>query len=492
MGDDMAVTARALADLRFGLRFAADRYLQFSQADDLSKNGQLFLSLANERLHDADALDEAAVNEGYDNADPTIKPDPSGRLLGLYYRKNSSSISIAYSVQRAENTLKRMAAQLESFADPGHVQMALRLVRDRIEQRREAVREARRRAQQVEGTGGGVSRTAYGGSVEGQEVIVWYGTNRGKDGSGQFAALHSPSISYGRCSVFVPSDRKVGSLGDGIFNRIFLPRSRIEFTDFEQVPANLFWSMMKSEVDNLDDEDRHGLVFIHGYNTNFRDAARRTAQLKVDLGHRGATAFFSWPSVGGREGYTGYSGDEAAIEGSELPIQNFLVDFAQRSGVAVVHVIAHSMGNRGLLRAMDAIHKTAASATPIRFGQIFLAAPDVDSILFSNLASAYAALSLRATLYVTNNDKAIGLSRQLHRSPRVGLVPPVSILPGIDTVDASHVNIGLMGHSYATETGPVLADIHELIKSDTPPGRRFGLKQAVSGGASYWEFVRRP
>jgi esterase/lipase superfamily enzyme len=117
------------------------------------------------------------------------------------------------------------------------------------------------------------------------------------------------------------------------------------------------------------------------------------------------------------------------------------------------------MGNRGLLRAMDSIAKAAASVTPIRFGQVFLAAPDVDTQLFQNLAAAYRQLCTRTTLYVTNNDKAMGLSRWWHRYARVGLAPPVTVLPGIDTIDASHINLGLIGHGYTAETRPVLADI---------------------------------
>ncbi|WP_162237471.1 alpha/beta hydrolase [Sphingobium sp. Leaf26] len=248
-----------------------------------------------------------------------------------------------------------------------------------------------------------------------------------------------------------------------------------------------FWSLLASETASLDAGDRQGLVFLHGYNTKFEDAARRTAQLKVDLAHKGPAGFFSWPSLGFGAGYTG---DEAAIEGSEPAIRSFLIDFAERSGASAVHIIAHSMGNRGLLRAMDAIANAAASAAPVRFGQVFLAAPDVDAQLFRNLAAAYGRLSTRATLYVTNNDKAIGLSRRLHHFARAGLAPPIAVVPGVDTIDASHVNLGLLGHSYAAEMRPVLADMHRLIQGDAAPDNRFGLRKALGGAAEYWEFVR--
>lgn len=59
--------------------------------------------------------------------------------------------------------------------------------------------------------------------------------------------------------------------------------------------------------------------------------------------------------------------------------------------------------------------------------------------------------------------KAIGRSRRLHRFARVGLAPPIAVMPRIDRIDASQVNLGLLGHSYAAETRAMLSDIHRLI-----------------------------
>jgi esterase/lipase superfamily enzyme len=172
-----------------------------------------------------------------------------------------------------------------------------------------------------------------------------------------------------------------------------------------------------------------------------------------------------------------------------VAIRKFLIDFAVRSGAGAVHVIAHSMGNQGLLRAMDAIARDAAAASRVRFGQIILAAPDVDRDLFAELASAYVTLAQRSTLYVSENDRAIDASAWLYRSARVGLAPPVTVVPGIDTVNVSKVNLGLLGHSYAAEIRPVLADIHQLLSGDTPPEKRFGIREAGSPGERHWVFA---
>ena len=63
-------------------------------------------------------------------------------------------------------------------------------------------------------------------------------------------------------------------------------------------------------------------------------------------------AFYSWPSLGTTIGYTA---DEATIEASEPFIAEFLARFAAESGARHIHIIAHSMGNRGLLRAFHRI-----------------------------------------------------------------------------------------------------------------------------------------
>ncbi len=484
----MSSTAAALSDLLFSLKFAAERYAVYAERVDKADNAVLYRQLADERLENAAALDQEVSHSGLVQAAPTIGATTAGPLLGMGIGEPTSDTSAAYRVQRAENTLDRMAAQLHSLLWDGPLRDVIRDVRARIDWRRDDVRAARKRARLLElnQLPDAAANELKNMSTDGQQVTVWFGTSRRLHSNGEFLGERADRVSYGRCEVFVPEDRGRGSLGRGIIGRFFKGDNRVKLRERRLLDETFFWTELAKEVTSLNPSDRDGLVFLHGYNTKFVDAARRTAQLKVDLESKGPAAFFSWPSLGYPAGYTG---DEAAIDASEQVIRDFLVDFAQRSGVSAVHIIAHSMGNRGLLRAMDAIAKLAASAAPVRFGQIILAAPDVDAQLFTNLAVAYGQISTRATLYVTTNDKAIGLSKKLHRFPRAGLAPPVAVVPGIDTIDASRVNLGLLGHSYATEMRAVLADIHRLIQTDTAPEKRFGLRRALGGAAPYWEFA---
>ncbi len=164
-----------------------------------------------------------------------------------------------------------------------------------------------------------------------------------------------------------------------------------------------------------------------------------------DLKVPGATAFFSWPSRGS---VTAYPADEASIEASEPAITRFLVDFTVHCGADKVHVIAHSMGNRGLLRALQRIASNAETRGEVKLGQVFLAAPDVDRDLFLDLARLYPAHAERTTLYASDADLPVHLSAKLHAAPRAGYYLPYTVAPGVDTVAVPDFDVDLLGHAY--------------------------------------------
>jgi len=152
-----------------------------------------------------------------------------------------------------------------------------------------------------------------------------------------------------------------------------------------------------------------------------------------------------------------------------------------------VHVIAHSMGNRGLLRAIQRIEARASQTAGVRFGQVFLAAPDLDVGLFRDLAALYPRFSERTTLYVSARDRAVEASHWLHRYDRVGYAPPVTVVDGIDTVEVTGLDLSILGHGYFAEAHGVLYDMHQLLRNNATPDSRLRLhpKQA-SDGRCYW------
>ena len=248
--------------------------------------------------------------------------------------------------------------------------------------------------------------------------------------------------------------------------------------------ADDHWRAIANHVASATPDEQHALVFVHGYNVSFEQAGLRAAQIGFDLSIRGAMSFFSWPS---KATLSGYPADEATIETNEDSIADYLTDFAVRSGARAVHVMAHSMGNRGVLRAVARIAADAQRRSGVRFGQFILAAADLDVDKFRQLAAAYQQVAARTTVYVSARDRAVEASRWLHQFPRVGLAPPITVVNGLDTVAVPNADLTLLGHGYVAEARNVLVDIHTLIHRDAAPAQRFGLREAATEhGERYW------
>jgi esterase/lipase superfamily enzyme len=324
--------------------------------------------------------------------------------------------------------------------------------------------------------------------ADGSEYRVWFGTNRRAnrlDGNVEFASERDSKIHYGTCKVYVPKSHVIGSLGSPWWKRFLSGTDdRLKLQSTREFTSDLYWSLLNETLKDTPIDDRDVLVFIHGYNVSFVDAALRAAQIGFDLSIKGVMAFFSWPSQGST---SAYMADEATIEASEAAITQFLVEVATRTEARAVHIIAHSMGNRGVLRAVSRIAANAEVRSRVRFNQIILAAPDIDTEVFQQLCNAYGSVAARTTLYVSAKDKAVGLSEWLHTFPRVGLMPPVCVVSGIDTVTVTNVDLTMLGHGYVAEAREVLQDMHSLITHGTAPDRRFGLRAATTeGGARFW------
>ena len=323
----------------------------------------------------------------------------------------------------------------------------------------------------------------------GRAYRVWYATNRSlndpEDPSRGFGNELDPKrqVHYGTCSVFVPKSHDPGSLGTKRLKRLL--RGHLSWDDPLKLssihPADdqrTFFSDLAEQVGpSLNPERRQVLVYIHGYSTDFEGAALRAAQMGVDLQFSGETAFFSWPSSGGT---TAYAPDVAGLEASEHEIANFLIRVVENSEAEVVHVIAHSLGNRGLARVVATLKDQG-----VHFGNIILAAPDVQPDLFRQLAVSYPEISNRTTLYVSPRDLALKASGLVHDGPRVGLTPPVTVLPGIDTVEVKLCNLLDLGHGYYAQAQEVINDIYQLLRySAAPP--RIRLETHAADDGIYW------
>jgi esterase/lipase superfamily enzyme len=230
-------------------------------------------------------------------------------------------------------------------------------------------------------------------------------------------------------------------------------------------------------------------LFVHGYNVSFREAALRAAQIGFDLRVNGVTAFFSWPSKGD---LIPYPADEASVELAERHFVSFLELLGQVHELERIDVLAHSMGNRLLLRTVEhLLRKKREGTLGVPIGHIVLAAADVTAALFKQCATSYAELAgRRVTNYTYKADRALMASRKLHDQDRVGLEPPVFVHDGIETISASELDLDLLGHGYVATAAPLLYDVRELIHGNTPPRSRLRLEPVTPQQCRYWALAR--
>src|SRR5262249_51155258 len=132
---------------------------------------------------------------------------------------------------------------------------------------------------------------------------VWYGTNRkpvdSNDLSRGFTAFRGGQNYFGTCEVVIPRSHKPGSVGSRFWKRwATLTDDRLRVARITGLSELQFWMDVEKVLAGLEPDDRQALVFLHGYNTSFINAAIRAAQLGFDLRVPGLTAFYSWPSEG--------------------------------------------------------------------------------------------------------------------------------------------------------------------------------------------------
>ena len=328
------------------------------------------------------------------------------------------------------------------------------------------------------------------GTEDGVVYPVWFGTNRKPNAQGTgFTGERHDRVTRGRVEVYVPEAHRFGETGTPFWKKLLrfdLRDDTLRVQRVERQERDAFFAEIHAAMQAARDsgEAPHALFFLHGFNVTFEDAAIRAAQIGVDLKVPGATAFFSWPSRGS---VAAYPADEASIEASERAITDFLVDFTASCGADKVHVIAHSMGNRGLLRALQRIAANAQTRGKVKFGQVFLAAPDVDRDLFLDLARLYPEHAERTTLYASDGDLPVHLSAQLHDAPRAGYYTPYTVAPGVDTVAVPDFDVDLLGHSYFAQAEALLHDIFDLMRHGQAPAHRQRISPALEDGVTFWK-----
>ncbi|MEZ5998598.1 MAG: alpha/beta hydrolase [Hyphomonas sp.] len=328
-------------------------------------------------------------------------------------------------------------------------------------------------------------------------VKVFYGTDRAPadvkqldvagrpvlDARSYYSATLGP-LETGTVMVSVPRNRHVGEVPKPSVLRFEFrpdPAKHVILGDMKTFPGmDAFVKDVKLEL--AKSKRREIFVLIHGYNTKFSDGIERTAQLAVDLEIDGAPVFYSWPSAGS---LFSYKADRAQITDKAIcDLETFLLALSQETGAEKISVVAHSMGNEFLVRALDKL--AAREPQEKLFNEVVFASPDVDADDFSQMAIAFGPLADDLTLYASSKDRALQASRRFNGTGRrAGESDEPVLLPDLNTIDTSEVSDGGLGHSDIF--GGAFSDFQAVLWLSLEPDKRCLLGRRDEGsGAVAW------
>jgi len=268
--------------------------------------------------------------------------------------------------------------------------------------------------------------TPVAASVEGSSrVTVLAATDRRRsatDAGEMFNGERADDVSYATVTVSIPPDeaRKVG--------QVQYPGS---------VPGNAASEFVTVSADYLDKQafsaaltgaaKRDGrskvLVFVHGFNNRFDDAVYRFAQIVHDSKAEGIPVLFTWPSRGEVQ-LSSYAYDRESAVYSRDALEQLLTTLGANPNVKEVNILAHSMGNWVTL---EALRGKAIGGGKIggKVKNVFLVAPDVDVDVFRRQIQRMGAARPRFALFVSQDDRALGLSQFIWGGmPRIGVIDP--------------------------------------------------------------------
>jgi pimeloyl-ACP methyl ester carboxylesterase len=235
------------------------------------------------------------------------------------------------------------------------------------------------------------------------------------------------------------------------------------------------------------------ILYIHGFKETFDSNSRDSLQIQRLNGGNAPIIQYSWPSQGR---LLGYGIDETNMYFDEFNFRVFLQNLAQQPWAKDIVIVAHSLGTRLVIPAIEYVDRNSSNADANNISNIILVSPDLDRQAFERdvgegiLTPRRVNAGRRMTLYVSAKDKALGVSRTLHGYPRLG--EPFCFNPferadlkarglpercypanfknadtigkALTIIDTSEVSIGQSGHSNHLRSAVACLDFAAVLK----------------------------
>jgi esterase/lipase superfamily enzyme len=249
------------------------------------------------------------------------------------------------------------------------------------------------------------------------------------------------------------------------------------------------------------------LVYLHGANNTVARSAAQASQFRHFTGRQMVVVAFMWPSAGSLFRYfTDVGNARATVE----PFARFVELLAEHTRASSIDILAYSAGAQVMSPALAKLATPRPDETRealrarLRLGQVYFAAPDVDTRRFVDDLKRYVDLVDRVTLSINLNDSVLRFAAMANRASRAGR-PDLGELSAEQTmflVDASQdygfdvlnvdpetiPDLPPRSHAFWYEAPWVSGDLLVQVLLNRPPELRGLDPQSTPDGKRYWGF----
>lgn len=165
-------------------------------------------------------------------------------------------------------------------------------------------------------------------------------------------------------------------------------------------------------------------IYVHGYKVGYEDPVLVSAELWHFLGYDGAFIAYAWPST---PSTFAYIKDSDTAGGYARNFRLLLEFVAENTDAEEIDVIGYSNGTRLVTRAMEQLALIHQGETAdeiweeLRLRNVILVGSDLDRGVFgSYMSDGLLNVAKHLSIYMSQYDKALGVSQFLTRRQRLG------------------------------------------------------------------------
>jgi esterase/lipase superfamily enzyme len=307
-------------------------------------------------------------------------------------------------------------------------------------------------------------------------------------GEGQFSWEEARRISLAKNRTGKYPLKVIGVEEFGILDRSFYPFAEPELLSQKSAePGERFAEYVNRKLAVSNQKDI--FIYVHGYKVVFDNPVLVAAELWHYLGYEGAFIAYAWPSTPSR---WAYFADAETTTATATRLRLLLEYLADTTSAERIHIVGYSQGTRLVIETLYNLalkhHDEDRDQVQrrLRIGNVILIGSDIDrGVMGSYIDDGLLKIPEHLTVYVSEKDAALGLSRLLLGRERLGEMfdlqeMPLSTIEFLEqTPEISVINVtGAAGatrgsgHSYFRSSPWVSSDMLMTLRYNLRVGER--------------------